>query len=223
MRLPTVKGAVIQETVASIVKTKWDIIHASMLMLKTEEELDETAAMFVIQFFLYLNMKFFFEVDITKVLALKYKFVQIIQSIIKLFMLASCVTLIMLLNIFLMDVFQANGQPIQPSTLSSLVEFSVKHLFACSEDSKKEKLLEGLLEQFFPANVAETYNKQDVFWFLKQLNSDSTIFLRHPSAIRCLKLYFGRILTVKCYTHSSDSVNMLCLFDDKVFVKCFFH
>lgn len=117
MRLPTVKGAVIQETVASIVKTKWDIIHASMLMLKTEEELDETAAMFVIQFFLYLNMKFFFEVDITKVLALKYKFVQIIQSIIKLFMLASCVTFIILLNIFLMDVFP--GKWTAHSTINS--------------------------------------------------------------------------------------------------------
>lgn len=124
----------------------------------------------------------------------------------------------MLLNfLFIWLRFQANGQPIQPSNLSSLVEFSVKHLFACSEDSKKEHLLEGLLEQFFPANVAETYNKQDVFWFLKQLNSDSPIFFRHPSAIRCLKLYFSRILTVKCYTHSSDSVNMLCLFNDKVF------
>lgn len=67
MRLPTVKGTVIRETIASIVKTKWDIIHASMLMLKTKEELNETAAMFVIQFFLYLNMKYFFEGDITKV------------------------------------------------------------------------------------------------------------------------------------------------------------
>lgn len=55
MRLPTIEGTTVCKSTA--VKTKWDIIHATMLMLNTEERLTERSALHVLDFFKYLLIK----------------------------------------------------------------------------------------------------------------------------------------------------------------------
>ena len=57
MRLPTIGGDATIRTNISV-KTKWDIIHTAMLMLNTEEVFDEKFAQQVLEFFLYLHMKY---------------------------------------------------------------------------------------------------------------------------------------------------------------------
>ena len=57
MRLPTIGGDATIRT-STAVKTRWDILHTAMLMLNTEEELDEKFARQVLEFFLYLHMKY---------------------------------------------------------------------------------------------------------------------------------------------------------------------
>ena len=95
------------------------------------------------------------------------------------------------------------------------MDYTYKHLFVCPDESKQQ-LLEGILEHFFPPNGA--YDEQDVTWFLQQLIASVTVFSRQPATIRCLKLYLTRILTTtNCPSvESSDSINPLHLYDDKV-------
>lgn len=101
-------------------------------------------------------------------------------------------------------------------SLGILVEYSWEH---CPERSKKQ-LLEGLLEHFFSPRVEVAYNEEDVFWFLKQLISDKTIFSRQPATIRRLKLYLTRILTVKCVSSdSSNLANPMQLFNAEVSIE----
>ena len=64
--------------------------------------------------------------------------------------------------------------------------------------------------------------KNHVSWFLEQLmlNSDVSFsfFSRQPAAIRSLKLYLTRILTVNSVVGSTDTFNPMDMFDDKVSV-----
>ena len=53
--MPTIEGTTVCKSIA--VKTKWDIIHATMLMLNTEEILTERSAQHVLDFFKYLLIK----------------------------------------------------------------------------------------------------------------------------------------------------------------------
>ena len=103
--------------------------------------------------------------------------------------------------------------------LSKLIEYSLKHQHACSDDSKQQ-LLKGLMEHFFPPGGA--CDQEDVSWFLEQLmlNSDVSFsfFSRQPAAIRSLKLYLTRILTVNSVVGSTDTFNPMDMFDDKVSV-----
>ena len=112
---------------------------------------------------------------------------------------------------------QITSSPIPALSLSKLIEYSLKHQHAYSDDSKQQ-LLEGLLEHFFPPGGA--YDQEDISWFLEQLvvNSDVSFsfFSRQPAAIRSLKLYLTRILTVSSASGSTDSVNPMDLFNGKV-------
>lgn len=97
-------------------------------------------------------------------------------------------------------------------SLSKLAQYSLKHLPACSDDSKQQ-LLRGLMEHFFPHGG--TYDQDNVSWFLEQLVVN-TVFSDQPATIRSLKLYLTRILTVSNPSGTNGSVNPMDLFDDKV-------
>ena len=55
MRLPTIRDTIVCKS--SAVKTKWDIIHAAILMLSTEESLTEQSGRHVLEFILFLHVK----------------------------------------------------------------------------------------------------------------------------------------------------------------------